>query len=106
MVTTEKPAYKVIGTRPIRPDGMDKVTGRAEYGADLHLEGMLYGAVLRSPHAHARIKRIDVSKAAALPGVKAVATNADFPTVEAGTLDLGEGTANPKWLVDNVLASD
>ena len=41
MVTTEKPAYKVIGTRPIRPDGIDKVTGRAVYGADVHLPGML-----------------------------------------------------------------
>ena len=107
VATPEKPStYKVIGTRPIRPDGVDKVTGRAEYGSDLHLEGMLYGAVLRSPHAHARIKRIDTSKAAALPGVKAVVTHLDFPTVEAGSLDLGEGTANPKWLVNNVLASD
>ncbi len=101
---TEKPAYRVIGTRPVRPDGVDKVTGRAEYGADIRLEGMLYGAVLRSPHAHARITRIDTSKAAALPGVKAVITNADFPKQEAGTLDLGEGSANPVWLVENVLA--
>ncbi len=106
MVATDKPAYKVIGTRPIRPDGTDKVTGRAEYGADLKLEGMLYGAVLRSPHAHARIKRIDVSKAEALHGVHAVATNADFPRVESGTLNIGEGTANPMWLVDNLLAGE
>ena len=106
VATPEKPAYKVIGTRPVRPDGVDKVTGRAEFGIDTRMEGMLYGAVLRSPHAHARIKRIDTSKAAALPGVKAVVTHADFPAVESGTLDLGEGTANPKWLVDNVLASD
>ncbi len=106
VATPEKPAYKVIGQRPVRPDGVDKVTGRAAYGADIVLEGMLFGSILRSPHAHARIKRIDTSKAAAFPGVKAVVTNADFPSQESGTLDLGEGSANPKWLVDNVLAGD
>jgi CO/xanthine dehydrogenase Mo-binding subunit len=78
MVTTTKPDYKVIGTRPIRPDGIDKVTGRAQYGADIHLPGMLWGHIKRSPHAHAIIKRIDVSKALALPGVKAVVTGADL----------------------------
>ena len=61
--------YRVIGTRPIRHDGTDKVTGRAKYGADINLSGMLYGAMLRSPHAHARIRSLDVSKALALPGV-------------------------------------
>ena len=71
--------YKWVGTRPIRPDGVPKVTGRAMYGADLALPGTLYGKVVRSPHAHARIKRIDTSKAAALPGVKAIITGADFP---------------------------
>ena len=106
MVATGKPPYKVIGTRPIRPDGTDKVTGRAEYGADVKLDGMLFGAVLRSPHAHARIKRIDTSKAEALPGVFAVATNADFPRVESGSLNIGEGTANPMWVVDNLLAGE
>ena len=106
MVATDKPTYKVVGTRPIRPDGTDKVTGRAEYGVDTKLEGMLYGAILRSPHAHARIKRIDTSKAEAHPGVFAVATNADFPRVESGTMSIGEGTANPVWLVDNLLAGD
>ncbi len=54
--TADGSAYKVIGTRPIRPDGVDKVTGRAIYGADVRLPGMLYGKVLRSPHAHARIR--------------------------------------------------
>ena len=106
MVATDKPVYKVVGTRPIRPDGTDKVTGRAEYGADIKLEGMLYGAILRSPHAHARIKRIDTSKAEALPGVFAVATNADFPRVESGDLNIGEGSTNPMWLVDNLLAGE
>jgi CO/xanthine dehydrogenase Mo-binding subunit len=51
--------YRVIGTRPIRQDGTDKVTGRAVYGADIRMPGMLYGAMLRSPHAHARILSID-----------------------------------------------
>ena len=71
--------YTVVGTRPIRHDGADKVTGRALYGADFQMAGLLHGYILRSPHAHARIRRIDTSKAAALPGVKAVVTAADFP---------------------------
>ena len=71
--------YKQVGTRPIRPDGFEKVTGRAKFGADLSLPGMLHGAILRSPHAHARIVSIDTSEAAAMPGVKAVITGADFP---------------------------
>ena len=71
--------YKVIGSRVIRPDGVDKVTGRAAFGADLSLPGMLHGVVLRSPHAHARIKSIDTSKAEAMEGVYAVVTGADFP---------------------------
>ena len=104
VATPEKPTYQIIGTRPVRPDGVDKVTGRAEYGADVKLEGVLYGAVLRSPHAHARIVKIDTSKAEALPGVKGVVTHDDFPKMETGHLDLGEGSANPAWLVENVLA--
>jgi hypothetical protein len=71
--------FKWVGTRPVRPDGVPKVTGLAQYGADLAMPGMLVGRVLRSPHAHARIRSIDTSKAAALPGVKAVVTSADFP---------------------------
>ena len=73
--------FKVVGTRPLRPDGIDKVTGRALYGADLYTPGMLVGAVLRSPHPHARIKAIDTAKAAALAGVKAVITKDDFASV-------------------------
>ena len=64
--------FDIVGTRPIRPDGADKVTGRAKYGADHKIAGQLTGRILRSPHPHARIKSIDVSKAAALAGVKAV----------------------------------
>src|SRR5262245_26448272 len=71
--------FKWIGTRPVRPDGVPKVTGHALYGADLAMPGMLVGRILRSPHAHARIRSIDTSKASALPGVKAVVTSADFP---------------------------
>ena len=71
--------FKWVGTRPIRPDGIPKVTGRAQYGADLKLPGMIYGKVLRSPHAHAKILSIDTSAAEKLPGVKAVMTAADLP---------------------------
>ena len=61
-MTEATQAYKVIGTRPLRPDGADKVTGKAIYGADMRMTGMLHGKVLRSPHAHARIRSIDTSK--------------------------------------------
>src|SRR6266478_2266838 len=71
--------FKWVGTRPIRPDGVPKVTGRAMYGADFATAGTLYGKVVRSPHAHARIRSIDTAKAEALPGVKAVVTAKDFP---------------------------
>jgi CO/xanthine dehydrogenase Mo-binding subunit len=82
---TSSQSYTVIGTRPVRPDGIDKVTGQAVFGADVRLSGMLYGAVLRSPHAHARIISIDTSQAEALPGVKAVVTAADLPMIEASS---------------------
>ena len=106
MVATPEKQYKVIGTRPIRHDGTDKVTGRAQYGADIQLTGMLYGRVKRSPHAHAVIKRIDVSKALALPGVRAVVTAADFPPADDGVADVGEGGAQSlRFVLDNYLAS-
>ena len=72
--------FKVVGTRVARPDGIDKVTGKAAYGADITAPGMLFGRILRSPHAHARIKSIDVSEAAKAPGVKAIVTSADLAT--------------------------
>ena len=96
--------YTVVGTRPIRPDGVDKVTGRALYGADVRLAGLLEGYVLRSPHAHARILRIDTSKAEALPGVKAVITAADLPPAEDRIIDLGEGAMPLSYIRGNVLA--
>ncbi len=70
--------FKYVGTRPDRPDGLDKVTGRARFGADATAPGMLFAAIKRSPHAHARILRIDATKALAMEGVKAVVTRADF----------------------------
>jgi xanthine dehydrogenase molybdenum-binding subunit len=87
MTTVEKPNYKVIGTRPIRPDGVEKVTGKALYGADIDLPGLVYGKVLRSPHSHARIVSIDTAEAEALPGVLAVMTHADLPIAIAGESD-------------------
>ncbi len=88
--------FNVVGTRPLRPDGADKVTGRALYGADFAAAGLLQGKILRSPHAHARIKSIDTSKAEALDGVRAVVTSADFP----------QGGERPvQWQRDNLLAS-
>ncbi len=100
--------YNVIGTRPIRHDGTDKVTGRAVYGGDVRLPGLLHGQVLRSPHAHARIRSIDTSKAAQVAGVRAVVTGADLPAPASADemIDLGEGPARIKHMRDNVLATD
>ena len=83
-VTEPKPRYKYVGTRPVRHDGLEKVTGRARFAADLNLPGQLHGIVVRSPHAHARIASIDTSEAEAMPGVKAVITSDDFPAVAPG----------------------
>ncbi|MBE83778.1 MAG: oxidoreductase [Gemmatimonadetes bacterium] len=99
-----KADYNVVGTRPIRHDGEDKVTGRAIYGADVNMSGLLSGKVLRSPHAHARIKSIDTSKAKSYPGVKAVITVDDFEMPEDKVRELGEGAANLRHLRANVLA--
>jgi len=98
--------FKVIGTRPIRHDGVDKVTGRARYGADISLPGMLHAKVLRSPHAHARIKAIDASVARALSGVKAVITGADFPDVPPEMVQIGENFVNARNLSMNIMARD
>ena len=103
---TEQDGYKVIGTRPIRHDGLDKVTGRAKYGADMVLPGLLHGKVLRSPYAHARIRSIDTSRAEALPGVRAVVTAKDFPIIENQMVDFGETQGNNRILAENLLARD
>ena len=97
---------KVVGTRPIRPDGVDKVTGRAQFGADMVMPGMLWGKVKRSPHAHARIVSIDASKALKLAGVKAVVTAADFPDIPSEEAFVGEGPMNFRDLSRNCMARD
>ena len=75
------------------------------YGADIALPGMLHGKILRSPHAHARIVRIDTSKATALPGVRAVVTGADLSIIHDQLIDLGETLGNPRMLAENLLAA-
>jgi len=98
--------FRYVGTRPVRPDGLDKVTGRANFGADFALPGMLYAAILRSPHAHAKIERIDTTRAEAMPGVKAVVTGADFPDVRSEAITGGEGAGDFHDLASNVMARD
>ncbi len=108
MTTTEQrpnSAYKVVGTRPIRHDGIDKVTGAAKYGADIQLAGMLHGKVLRSPYAHARIRSIDTSKAEALPGVLGVVTAKDFPIIQDQVIDLAETQGNVRLMAEHVMAN-
>ncbi len=99
--------YNVVGTRPIRQDGAEKVTGRARYGADINLPGLLHARVLRSPHAHARIKSIDTSKAEAMDGVRGVVTSADLPQPQGRISDQTEAAmVNPKFLSNNCLAGE
>ncbi len=103
---TAETKYRVIGTRPVRPDGVDKVTGRAIYGADVVLPRMAHGKVLGSPHAHALIRSIDTRKAESLPGVLAVMTAADLPDVNA-IVAVGEGgSMNMRHASNNVMAAD
>ena len=105
-MTDANPENKWIGKRTPRPDGADKVTGKAAYAADTNMPGMIWGKVLRSPHAHARIKSIDTSKAAAFPGVKAVITSkdiVDFP-IDKGAVMLG--IQDMRWMCRNVMARD
>ena len=103
---TTKTGYKWVGTRPVRHDGLDKVTGRARFGADFAIAGMLHGAVLRSPHAHARILSIDLSEALTLPGVKAIITGSDLPDLGDEKVEGGEGDATYRDLSRNILARD
>ena len=102
---TNKDGYKVIGTRPIRHDGLEKVTGQAKYGADFSFPGMLFGKILRSPHAHARIRSINFDQALKVPGVHAVVTGADLPDLGHGAMaQVGELVVNTSYLSQNVLA--
>jgi len=98
--------FKVVGTRPLRPDGADKVTGRARFGADLYMANMLVGKVLRSPHAHARIKSIDTSKALALQGVKAVITAGDLSDLPSEFIPAGEMMVNYRDMTRNIMARE
>ena len=98
--------YNVIGTRPIRHDGLEKVTGKAVYSADVQLPNMSYGAVLRSPYAHAKISSIDTTKAEKINGVFAVITGKDFQTGIDKDIEIGEGIANFKWDSMNIMARD
>jgi CO/xanthine dehydrogenase Mo-binding subunit len=96
---------KWIGQRTIRPDGVDKVTGRAAFAADTTMPGMIWGKILRSPHPHARIRKIDTSKAEQLPGVKAVITArdvVDFPLDKSVML----GIQDMRWMCRNVMARE
>ena len=104
---SEKPrTYRVVGTRPIRHDGLEKVTGAAKYGADIQLAGMLHGKILRSPHAHAYIRSIDTSKAEALPGVAAVTTSLDFPIIDDEVIDFAVVGGGPRVMAELVMARD
>src|SRR5437868_10079500 len=100
----DKSALRLVGTRPIRPDGVDKVTGRANFGADMSMPGMLWGRIKRSPHAHARIVSINFDKALAVPGVKAVVTRADFPDVTPERAHIGAAPHNLRDLSLNCMA--
>ena len=98
--------FNQVGTRPVRPDGVDKVTGRARYGADISAPGMLVGKVLRSPHAHARVLSIDTAKAEALAGVKSLVTRDDFPALAEGVTVAGEGAISIYDASYNVMARE
>ena len=98
--------YNVVGKRPIRPDGVDKVTGRAQYGADVQLTGLLHAKVVRSPHAHARIKSIDTSEAEAHPGVRTVVTGRDMPIASLTESELGGDYNRLRLVSNNFLAGD
>ena len=102
---TSEPNNQWIGKRTIRPDGEDKVTGRATFGADFSQPGMLWAKVLRSPHPHARIKSIDLARAAAAPGVKAVMSGADLVDFPLDTPVL-VGPADMRFVSRNVMARD
>ncbi|MFO0905910.1 MAG: xanthine dehydrogenase family protein molybdopterin-binding subunit [Pirellulales bacterium] len=102
-----KSDYQVLGKRPVRHDGADKVTGKAIYTADVQLPNLAHGKIVRSPHAHARIKSIDASEALAMPGVFAVVTHDDFPDLANKFALMGEaGQLNLKHLAANCLAHD
>jgi CO/xanthine dehydrogenase Mo-binding subunit len=99
-------AFKYIGTSSVRPDGFEKVTGSANYGADFSLPGMVHGAILRSPHAHARIISIDLSPALAEAGVLAAVCGDALPSLKSGMEASGEGAVDYHDFSRNILARD
>ena len=105
-MTTTAREYRVIGQSPVRPDGIDKVTGHANFGADIKLPGMAYARLKTSPHAHAIIKKIDYSKALALPGVLSVVTGQDFPDANDDLVPSGPGRIERRYLIGNFMAVD
>src|SRR5258708_37059080 len=86
-------ANKLIGQNYITPDLVAKVTGQAKYAEDFRVDGMLFCKLLLSPMPHARVKRIDASKALAMPGVKGILTADDLPAPAAVVTDLGQRIA-------------
>jgi xanthine dehydrogenase molybdenum-binding subunit len=106
-VETRSQPFRIIGRKTPKVDALDKVTGRAQFGADISLPRLLVGKVLRSPYAHARIKHIDIHQAVALPGVHAVITGNDLPTLTPGIqLSSSTVTAHESYLSQEVLARD
>ena len=104
MMTTIKIENPSVGTNTVRPDGVDKVTGRAIYGADVRLPNMTYGRVKRSPHAHALIKSIDITKALELPGVLSIVTSEDFPAPVEAILQTIRGPMPAQWDIERLMA--
>ncbi|MDE0225215.1 MAG: xanthine dehydrogenase family protein molybdopterin-binding subunit [Gammaproteobacteria bacterium] len=96
---------KWIGKRTIRPDGEDKVTGRANFGADFSQPHMLWGKILRSPHPHARIKSINLERAAAAEGVRAVMCGDDLVQFPVDIPALA-GPQDLRYVSRNVMARD
>ena len=99
------PKNKWIGHNTPRPDGIDKVTGSAQYAADFNMPGMVWGKVLRSPHAHALIKKVDTSKAAKLKGVLAVMTGADLPLLPLD-VPMPTGPNDIRWISRGCMAQE
>ena len=101
------PEFRVIGRSTPKVDAAEKVTGAAQFGADVKLQGLLIGKILHSPYAHARIRRINTSKAEKLPGVKAVITGKDFPTITLDTQSpYGTITDREYYLSKEIMARD